>query len=272
MLISDKFVQACQNTQPRAVQQKSATQILNDKHHTLESQNNPSSSVFEVHVWGRLTTEHVPLLIHSINCQHTPWKSRTCGQIHFVRCIRWSPIPGVQSPIQISKICWISKLRIASNFQAKRSDSKDSEKRWLKGMPGYSLRAIFGCLHLSSYSKSLLSWVLGYWVQGLNLSSSRLSHGTRILKQSWNLATTTKNVGKKSQSLESTGLQPTWPEAASPTHSSTSPKFLPWPCAVCRKSHFPRPPFWNEGVTRVRIFQAGRPGKKTAAAKMHKGF
>ena len=55
--------------------------------------------------------------------------------------------------LQISKICWISKLRIASNFQAKRSDSKD----WLKGMPGYSLRAIFGCLHLSSYSNSLLS-------------------------------------------------------------------------------------------------------------------
>ena len=55
-----------------------------------------------------------------------------------------------------------------------------------------------------------------------------------------------KNVGKKSQSLESTGLQPTWPEAASPTHSSTSPKFLPSPCAGCRKSHFPRPPFWNE--------------------------
>ena len=148
--------------------------------------------------------------------------------------------------LQISKICWISKLRIASNFQAKRSDSKDSEKRWLKGMPGYSWRAIFGCLHLSSCSKSLLSWVLGYWVQGFNLSSSRLSHGTRILKQSWNLATTTtkkKNVGKKSQSLESTGLQPTWPEAASPTHSSTSPKFLPWPCAGCRKSRFHWRPF-----------------------------
>ena len=54
---------------PKHATQGSPTKIgnTNDKHHNLESQNNLSSSVFDVHVSGRLTTEHVPLLIHSIN-------------------------------------------------------------------------------------------------------------------------------------------------------------------------------------------------------------
>ena len=151
------------------------------------------------------------------------------------------------------KICWIPKATNSIPFPSLRNKRF---KRFREAMIERDARILFeGHLWLPSFIQLTLFWVRSLAIE-LKVSICPVQDSVMELVPWSNpeflQQQQKKRAKKKSQSLESAGLQQTWPaEAASPIHSSTYPTFLPWPCVGCRKSLFHWPPFFrNQEVTR----------------------